>query len=644
MPMQCTEPGRERRGLRLVPLALTAGLFAAAAGSAWGQDEPPMLADAVADGSLPPLAERLPADPAVADFESEGKEIGQYGGDLRMLFRRTRDSRLLNTYGYARLVGFTTELELEPDILADVQVEEGRIFTLTLRSGHRWSDGEPFTSADFQYWWEDVANNEELSPVGPPVELMVDGEPPVVEFPDDVTVRFTWPKPNPSFLPALAGASPLYIYMPAHYLRQFHEAYGDADEIARLVEEGEHRNWAALHNSRDNMGREDNPDLPTLNPWMMVTDNGSDRIVWERNPYYHRVDPEGRQLPYIDRVIVSIAAPDLIAAKTATGDSDLQARSLSLSDAPLLKQNEAAHDYTMRLWGTGQGSVMALYPNLHVADPVWREVIRDVRFRRALSLGVDRDDINAAMYFGLATPGGNTVLPSSPLYFDDMLGQWATLDYDQANALLDEMGLDQRNDEGIRLLPDGRPLEIIAETTGEDSAQSDMLVLIGESWANIGVAVFIRPQQREALRERVFSGETVLSVFNGLDNGIPTADMSPWFLAPTAQDQLQWPKWGQYFENMGAAGEPIDMPVPQQLMELYETWKVTADMGARAEVWHQMIALWTDNVFTIGTVTNVPQPVVVSNRLHNVPVEGIYNYDPGAHFGIYKPDTFWLEN
>lgn len=634
-----TQLGCGRLGRMAAALAL-----AAVAGS--GQalaEEPPLLAPLVESGALPPMAERLPAEPLVADFDADGRSIGTYGGDMRMLFGRARDARLMSVYGYARLVGFTPELEIAPDILASIDVEEGRIFTLHLRPGHRWSDGEPFTAEDFRYWWEEVAMNPELSPVGPPVELLVDDALPTVEILDEVTVRYSWTTPNPSFLPALAGATPLYIYMPAHYVRQYHQDHGDPAEIERLVAAGEHRTWAALHNAMDNMGREDNPALPTLEPWHLVTEGPSDRLVFERNPYFHRTDPEGRQLPYIDRVIVNIASGDLIAAKTATGDTDLQARNLSLSDAPLLKQNEQVHNYRMDLWHTGQGSRMALFPNLNVADPVWREVLRDVRFRRALSLAVDREDINAALYFGLAVPGANTILPQSPLYRDGLTSLWATLDYDQANALLDEMGLDQRNGSGIRLLPDGRPIEIIVETTGEDSEVSDMLELVTESWREIGVALFIRPQQREAMYERVFAGETVMSAFNGIDNGIPTADVSPREFAPTAQDQLQWPKWGQYYETKGAAGEPVDMPEAARLMELYVQWRGTGDTETRAEIWEEIVTLYTDSVFTIGTVAQVPQPVVVANRLHNVPSEAIYNWDPGAHFGIYHPDTFWME-
>ncbi|MGH6914808.1 MAG: ABC transporter substrate-binding protein, partial [Geminicoccales bacterium] len=130
-----------------------------------------------------------PTEPSVVEL-SNGKAIGKPGGELHTLVSRSKDTRLMVVYGYARLVGYTRELELAPDILESVDVEDGRAFTLHLREGHRWSDGEPFTSEDFRYWWKDVANSQQLSPTGPPIEVIVDGEPPVVELPDPLTVRY----------------------------------------------------------------------------------------------------------------------------------------------------------------------------------------------------------------------------------------------------------------------------------------------------------------------------------------------------------------------------------------------------------------------------------------------------------------------
>src|SRR5690606_12521984 len=148
-----------------------------------------------------------------------------------------------------------------------------------------------------RYFWEDVALNEELTPTGPSNLLLVDGEAPKVEILDEVTVRYSWSQPNPFFLPSIAGASPLYIYRPSHYLKQFHAKYADAARLSEMVEEEGQPSWAALHNRKDNMYRNDNPDLPTLEPWVLVTRPPSERFIFERNPYYYRIDAKGQQLP-----------------------------------------------------------------------------------------------------------------------------------------------------------------------------------------------------------------------------------------------------------------------------------------------------------------------------------------------------------
>ena len=573
---------------------------------------------------------------------------------------------MMVVYGYARLVGYTPALSLVPDILKSVDVQEGRIFTLHLRSGHKWSDGHPFTAEDFRYWFEDVAQNNQLSPSGLPVSMLVQGEAPRFEVLDDTTVRYTWTRPNPLFLPDLAGADPLYIYCPAHYLKQFHQKYADKATLDALVKKHSQRNWAALHNRMDTMYRNDNPSLPSLEPWILKTGPPADRFIFERNPYYYRVDEAGHQLPYIDTVVMSIADSKIIPAKTGAGESDLQARYLRFDNYTFLKQSEERNKYNVRLWRTGPGSQLALYPNLNVNDEIWRALVRDLRFRRALSLAVNRHEINQAIYFGLAIEGQNTVLPQSPLYEPQYRSAWATFDVREANRLLDLIGLTKRDSDGTRLLPDGRPMEIIVENSGESTEQSDVLELIRDSWRRIGIRLFAKPLQLTLFRRRVFSGETLMSIDKGIENGLATAAMSPWELAPTSQQQLEWPKWGQYYETKGKAGEPPDLPSAVRLKELYENWLgaatqpdqsrirpalvssasttvSAATQPDQSQIWHTMLQIWADEVYSIGTVAGVLQPIVVSEKLHNVPDEGIYNWDPGAFFGIYKPDGFWFD-
>ena len=624
-------------------LALPVLSISSAVQPAMAQDislmETPVLLERVASGELPPVDKRLPVEPSVAEMET----MGRHGGQMRLLMGRAKDIRLLVVYGYARLVKYQPDLSIHADILKDIVVRQGREFTLHLRQGHRWSDGHPFTAEDFRFYWEDIANNVEVSPTGLPAIMKIGGEGPTFEVIDDVTVRYTWKRPNPYFLPSLARARPFYLYRPAHYLKQFHASYRDAEELAALVEEKGQRNWVALMLKRGRQYRNDNPELPTLQPWVLKTAPPADRFIFGRNPYYHRIDGNGRQLPYADEVAITVASSKLIPAKTGAGESDLQARSLNFSDYTFLKQGEARNNFSVHLWHTAKGAHMALFPNLNTTDPEWQMLFRNTNFRRALSMAVNRHEINQVIYFGLAYEGNNSPLPQSPLFNAGYSKRWTEFDPYAANRILDDLGLTQYNSRGIRLLPDGRPMEIIVETAGENSEQADVLELVHDSWMQIGIKIYTKPLQREVLRNRVFAGSTLISVWFGLENGIPTAGTSPEELAPTNQEQFQWPKWGQFYQTNGKAGEQIDMAVPQRLASLNESWVIAEDDTTRRKIWMEMIDLYTDNVFSIGLAAGVRQPVVVSNRLHNVPSNGIYNWDPGAHFGVYQPDTFWFD-
>ncbi|HWT96094.1 MAG TPA: ABC transporter substrate-binding protein [Terriglobales bacterium] len=592
-----------------------------------------------AAGKLPPVAQRLPEHPAIATMDAPGRQ----GGEIHMLVATSKDTKILVAYSYARLIGYDRNYNLVPDILEAFEAVDNKVFTFHLRKGMKWSDGEPFTTDDFRYYWEDVANNPDLNPGGLPTELMVNGKPPKVEVIDPVTIRYTWDEPNAEFLPALARAAPLFIFRPAHYLKKYHIKYAKKDKLDALVKKSGQRNWASLHNKKDNQYKNDNPDLPTLDPWMLRVKPPAQRFVFTRNPYYYRVDAQGHQLPYLDQVVFTVADDKLIPAKTASGESDLQARSLSFDDYTILKDGEDSGKYHVRLWDDGRGSTLALFPNLTTTDPVWRQMMRDIRFRHALSLAIDRHEINQAIYFGLGHEVANTVLERSPMFSPEIQKMWSTHDVAQANALLDQMGLTQRNEDGVRLLPDGRPAEIIVDTADSGTEQTDILELIAESWKEIGISLFIKPSQLEVFRNRIFAGDSVMSVATGVDNAIPTPDMSPAEFAPSKQDQYMWAKWGQYIETGGKSGEKIDLPAARQLADWLEDWRMSPDPNTRLDLWFKILHIWAEQTFTIGIIANVPQPVIVSDHLHNVPEKAVFAWDPGAQFGIYKPDTFWLD-
>ena len=626
-------------------LALAGILFTAPA-LAFTPVETPSLSAQVKSGDLPPIESRAPSEPLIVELEAKGREPGRHGGTLDTLIAKSKNIRFMVVWGYARLVGYNEKYELLPDILKDVEVIDDRIYTFTLRAGHRWSDGHPFTTEDFRYWWEDVANDPNLSPTGPPSFMIIDDEPPEVTVLDKTRIRFEWDGKNPDFLATLAAARPPFIYRPAHYLKDFHAKYTDVATLQPLIQKKKMRNWAQLHNRVDNSYKNDNPDLPTLQPWVNTTGKKGQHFVMVRNPYYHRFDSYGLQLPYIDVVDMRVAASSLFSAKAMVGEVDLLAKGLGFSGVPLLKRGENLQDYDTRLWPTGASSHIALYPNLNYYDPVWSDVLQNRDFRRALSMGIDRRIINRTLYFGLAKEVGNSALEDSPLYDSANSIAFSQFDPDAANTLLDGMGLTERRGDGTRLLPDGRPLEIIVETAGERSEEVDALELITETWREIGVKLLARPSDRDILRNRSYSGQTMMTVWTGWDLGVPTPDLSPAELAPTRQSTLIWPKWGQHFQSMGAMGSRPDREAAEELLELYDGWRtgwlVEGAPITKKEAWQRMLKIHADEQFIIGVVAQAPQPVVVSRLLRNVPEMGLYAWEPGAQFGVHRMDEFWF--
>lgn len=585
----------------------------------------------------------LPLVPHRTDLAALGHRPGKPGGTVRMLIGSARDVRLIPIISYARLVGYDDRLNLRPDILESCTVEDERIFTLRLREGHRWSDGSELTSEDFRYCWEDVWLNKELHPSGPVVELLHDGKLPQFEVLDRLTVRFAWAGPKPDFLPALAAASPVRMLLPAAYMRQFHARYQDPARLDELIRENRVKDWVSLHQRLSRQTRPENPDLPTLEAWMPRTAPPAEQFVFERNPYFHRIDENGVQLPYLDRIVLNVSSADIIPAKTGAGESDLQFLGLVFSDYTFIKGAEKRFPIRVSLWKRIQGSRMTLLPNLNCNDPVWRGLFRDARVRRALSVAINRREINMAVFYGLAAESADTVLPESALYKPEYASAWTAWNVARANRLLDEAGLEARDSDGFRLLPDGRMAQIVVETAGESTLETDVLELVADHWRQVGISLLTRATQRDLFRARGMSGDVMVAVWQGMDNGVPTPDMSPAALAPTSDDQMQWPLWGLYYLDKGAKGEPPDLPEVQELVRLYTAWRQSTSTAQRREIWQRMLEIHADQVFSIGIVNGALQPVVSARALQNVPQAGLFGYDPQSYLGVYRPDTFWYD-
>jgi peptide/nickel transport system substrate-binding protein len=187
-------------------------------------------------------------------------------------------------------------------------------------------------------------------------------------------------------------------------------------------------------------------------------------------------------------------------------------------------------------------------------------------------------------------------------------------------------------------------MQIVVETAGEDTEQTDVLELVRDDWRKIGIRLFVKPMQREVFYNRVKAGSTQVGIWTGLENALPKPSMSPAELAPLNPEQYQWPAWGLWAQTAGQMGEEPGLPEVKRLLELKEEWGTAPDDAGRIAAWQEMLAIWADQVFTIGIVSGVDQLIVVGNRLQNVPERGVFNFDPGAFFGMYRPDTFWFDD
>jgi peptide/nickel transport system substrate-binding protein len=555
----------------------------------------------------------------------------------------TRDTVLMTVYSYTRLIVYDSGFKLKSDILESFESKEAREFTFKLRAGHKWSDGHPFTTEDFRFFWEDIANDADLSPSGPADELLVDGKAPKVEIISERVIKYSWDKPNPYFIESQARAAPLFLFAPAHYLKKFHPRYTNAAGTASAGKgDQQGGNRAQIFRRVDAMFINDNVDLPSLNPWVLTTPPPAQRYIFVRNPYYHRIDEKGQQLPYADRIIFAVTTANLIAAKAGLGEADLQARYLKIRDYTFLQNSAKSSGVRVRLWEFGSGSQLALYPNLNSNDAEWRKLFRDVRFRRALSMAIDREELNQVVYVGLATPSNNTIMSRSELFKPEYASKWANYDPQAASKLLDEIGLTKRDANAIRLLPDGRSAIIVVESQSELTEEADALKLIADYWKKIGIKMLVKLQTFENFWLRTTSGEAMMTAYAGMFTAAPTPNTSPREFAPTMQGGLQWPKWGMYIASKGKQGEKCDIPEARKLLDYVKEWEDATDEAGRRGAWEKILQTNADEVFSIGTVNGIRQPVVVGPKIRNVPKEGFYAWDPGGYFGLYQPDTFWV--
>lgn len=604
--------------------------------------ESPMLAERVAAGLLPPVEERLPKDPpTIEPYE----RIGKYGGVAHVWARDldmgVGDGRMLAGLSGNYLMGRATPdaQRVLPNLVQGWEYsEDATQLTIQLREGLKWSDGHPFTADDFVFWWEHVALNEELNPIPPHL-----WQPGIlnVEKNNDYSVTFTFNAPSPLVHNTFHKQSGWVTNYPAHYMKQFHPAFRDLDELLAEAKQAGFDTW---HQYFDYMTNKNYPERkrPVLDPYV-VKERGLTYIEFERNPYYPFVDTEGNQLPYLDGVRINLVADRAMKRiKAFEGNAAIAGPHLFSSDIPLYIDGEEQGNYTTYIWSSGMGSESAIMLNLTHQDPEIREVFNDVRFRRALSHAIDRNEINDRLFFGMATPRQSTVIDSSQYFKPEYATASIEYNPELSKRLLDEMGVVDRNGDGIRELPSGRRFNLTMLFV--DSAATPIIELVLEFFRDIGIDVRLDMVSRELLVERRIANNFDLSQWH-IDyvtdiyfGATPTKTFAP---IGTGQEYSPWPAWIAWANSGGTTGEEPPAHI-KQLIEWLQGYNQSIDPAKRAEYAEKLLQAQADNLWTIGTVGQAPVPVIVANNFHNVPRHGMLNDD--VDWGsVYFPEQFYLD-
>ena len=588
------------------------------AGTAKGP-EAPSLAAQVKAGKLPPVKQRLPKEPLVV---KPTKEIGSYGGTWRTALLGPADAAWLDrTIGHDNLTRWDpTFKEVIPNVAKSVEASsDGREYTITLRAGMRWSDGEPFTADDLVFANQDVARNKKLTPVPP-------DNPATFEKVDDVTVRVTFERPNGLFPQeeAQPGGSDL-VSRPFHYLKKFHEKYNP--DIAALVKEEGTADWVELFNRKGALiegtpynARWMNPDLPTLCAWHIDKALGDGtRLVARRNPYYWKTDPEGSQLPYIDEVAFQVITnPEVMLLKAGNGEFDMHVRHINEPrNKPVLARNRETGRYKFFETVPASMNDLMIALNLSHPDPVKREIFQNKDFRIGLSYAINRKELITAAFQGQGTPWQAAPSKQSEYYVEELATQYTAFDVDKANEHLDKAGYAERDGQNRRLGPDGKPIQFDVEVaTGLSPTQTDGLELVRGYWSKVGIEMRVKAEDRALFYTRKEANQHDANVWGG-DGGLNDAILDPRWYFPFSQESNYAIAWANWYNGDTPAMKPP--PATQKQMELYDKLEASPDEAERHELFMQILKITQEEFYAIGTSLPARGYGIVKETFHNVP-------------------------
>lgn len=636
------------------PTVLTRQVNYAAGAKApwWPRGESPILADLVKEGQLPPLVQRVGAEPLVM----EGVDgIGRYGGTWYRLVNANFDfSTIYWRLSAANLVRWSPQgYPLVPHIAKSWEVSpDYRTYVFTLRRGMRWSDGQPFTADDIAYWYE---HEVKYFNIQPPF-LRAGRTLGRVEKIDSLRVRFVFSEPNPLFLERLASTGQNYddyteYIVPEHYLRQYHPALGNQELIRKTMEALKLSSPVALYKR---MKHYLNPEHPRLWPWVYHTYQPTTPQTFVRNPYYFVVDTRGNQLPYLDRLVLDIKSSNLIAVSASNGEPSMQDRHIRYEDQILLLGSAQRNGYEVYHWKPASQSPFTIFPNLNRrVDPArpetkWKHaLLNEPRFRQALSLAINRRDIIDAEFNGQTVPAQIDPGLDSPYHNAHLFSAFIDYDPARANALLDEIGLSHRDAEGYRTFPDGTRMSFLLNLT--DFAPVSPAQFVVDDWARVGIRLLPHLRARRLFDQEKLAYEHDFTVWTGESEFYPLVE--PRNFVPTYGESYYAPGFGEWYRNGGLFGDPaahrpntVEPPAQHPLrraMEILQEVNTLPSEAARRARFDDVLEIAAANLWSISISTSPPQLVVVKNGFRNVPRTALFGgkYQTPGNTGIET--YFW---
>ena len=598
--------------------------------------EAPELAALVKDGKLPAVKDRLPSEPMVLKPLSA---VGKYGGTWRRGFLGPGDWENGNRLNASDKLLFwdPTGTKIVPSVAKSwEQSADGKTIRVNLRKGMRWSDGAPFSADDFVFWFEDLYSNKDI--VSAPIaDMSPGGKPGKVVKIDDTTVEFQFENPHFLFIDFLAGdtligggqsvrqsqGTTYGAYAPKHYLKQFLPKYSSEQAVNDKAKSEGFENWVKMLHFKKDWTL--NTALPTLGPWKTTNPINTPTWVLERNPYYWAVDTAGNQLPYIDKVVLTLAEDsEVINLRAIGGNYDMQERHISLSKLPVVLDNQQKGGYTVHLDLALHGSDTTLFINQsYKADAEIAKWLTNADFRRALSMGIDRKQLNETFWLGIGTPGSiapSVQMPQSP--GKEYREKWSTLDIAKANQLLDSIGLTKKDAEGYRVRTDnGERLRIQIQAVKALLPWPQQGEMIAEQWRKIGIQADVREMERTLATTRTRNNEHQIMIWT--NGGTELLYLFPRHALPVDPTEAYvGPEFANWFASNGAQGRAPTDPNLLKALELFRSASGEKSEAGRDKIAQEIWKILVDQQYMIGTVGESPAQFgvrLVSNKLGNIP-------------------------